>query len=54
MIYQEKIEKIKQKKQEEFEQHLTNMLIHLYNGKQCKEYVKEYKTILDNVNLCLQ
>lgn len=31
----------------EFEHNLTNMLIHLYNGKQCNEYIKEYKTILD-------
>ncbi len=35
----------------EFEHNLTNMLIHLYNGKQCNEYIKEYKTILDSVSL---
>ena len=34
----------------EFEHNLTNMLIHLYNGKQCNEYIKEYKTILDSVS----
>jgi hypothetical protein len=33
----------------EFEHNLTNMLIHLYNGKQCNEYIKEYKTILDSL-----
>ena len=41
--------KIKNKKNVEFEHNLTNMLIHLYNGKQCNEYIKEYKTILDSV-----
>jgi hypothetical protein len=42
--------KIKNKKNVEFEHNLTNMLIHLYNGKQCNEYIKEYKTILDCVS----
>lgn len=26
------------------------MLIHLYNGKKCQEYVKEYKSIIDIVS----
>lgn len=43
----EKMAKNKQKKTQDFEHNLTNMLIHLYNGKQCNEYIKEYKTILD-------
>ncbi len=48
-VQQEKINKLKEKKTKEFELNLTNMLIHLYNGKQCNEYIKEYKTILDSV-----
>ncbi len=48
-MQQEKINKLKEKKTKEFELNLTNMLIHLYNGKQCNEYIKEYKTILDSV-----
>jgi len=28
------------------------MLINLYNGKQCHEYVKEYKSIIDIVRRC--
>jgi hypothetical protein len=43
------MEKMKQKKGIELDHNLTNMLIHLYNGKQCGEYIKEYKTILDSV-----
>ncbi len=50
-VQQEKINKLKEKKTKEFELNLTNMLIHLYNGKQCNEYIKEYKTILDSVKL---
>lgn len=50
-MQQEKINKLKAKKTIEFEHNLTNMLIHLYNGKQCNEYIKEYKTILDSVKL---
>lgn len=42
---EEKKKKMGQKKKVEFEHNLTNMLIHLYNGKQCNEYIKEYKTI---------
>ena len=49
-MQQEKINKLKQKKNIELEHNLTNMLIHLYNGKQCNEYIKEYKIILDSVN----
>jgi predicted nucleic acid-binding Zn-ribbon protein len=45
----EKIEKVRAKKNTEFEHNLTNMLIHLYNGKNCNEFIKEYKVILDNV-----
>jgi hypothetical protein len=41
--------KLKNKKTLELEHNLTNMLIHLYNGKQCSEYIKEYKTILDSL-----
>lgn len=52
-VQQEKINKLKEKKTKEFELNLTNMLIHLYNGKQCNEYIKEYKTILDSVKLIL-
>lgn len=46
----DRLTKLKQKKTVEFEHNLTNMLIHLYNGKQCQEYIKEYKTILDSVS----
>jgi hypothetical protein len=45
--------KLKQKKIAEFEHNVTNMLIHLYNGKQCQDYIKEYKTIVDNVKLLI-
>jgi hypothetical protein len=45
--------KLKQKKIAEFEHNVTNMLIHLYNGKQCQDYIKEYKTIVDNVILLI-
>lgn len=45
------MEKLKQKKSIELEHNLTNMLIHLYNGKQCNEYIKEYKVIQDAVRL---
>jgi len=48
-LHIEKMEKMKQKKGIELDHNLTNMLIHLYNGKQCGEYIKEYKTILDSV-----
>lgn len=41
------------KKNTEFEHNLTNMLIHLYNGKNCNEFIKEYKVILDNVSIIL-
>jgi thiaminase len=51
--YQEKLAKLKQKKIAEFEHNVTNMLIHLYNGKQCQDYIKEYKTIVDNVILLI-
>jgi hypothetical protein len=46
----EKMEKLKQKKAIELDHNLTNMLIHLYNGKQCNEYIKEYKFIQDSVS----
>jgi len=49
-VYQDKLGKLKQKKTVEFEHNLTNMLIHLYNGKQCNEYIKEYKTIVECVS----
>jgi hypothetical protein len=39
------MEKLKQKKSIELDHNLTNMLIHLYNGKQSSEYIKEYKVI---------
>ncbi len=42
--------KQQQKKQEELDQQLTNMLIHMYNGKNPKDYVKEYKCIIDIVS----
>lgn len=45
----EKMEKLRVKKNTEFEHNLTNMLIHLYNGKNCNDFIKEYKVILDNV-----
>jgi hypothetical protein len=47
----EKQNKMRQKKRADFEHNLTNMLIHLYNGKQCNEYIKEYKHILEIVRL---
>ena len=46
----EKMEKLKQKKNLELDHNLTNMLIHLYNGKQCNDYIKEYKVIQDSVS----
>ncbi|CDW73734.1 UNKNOWN [Stylonychia lemnae] len=46
----EKFNKIQQKKKEELDQQLTNMLIHLYNGKKPEEYVKEYKIIIEDLN----
>lgn len=49
----EKQNKLRQKKRADFEHNLTNMLIHLYNGKQCSEYIKEYKHILENVRAYL-
>ena len=49
-LFHEKLRKARQKKQEEFDQQVTNMLIHLYNGKECHEYIKEYKSITDIVN----
>lgn len=42
--------KTKQKMTADFDHNLTNMLIHLYNGKECNEYIKEYKTIVDYVS----
>ena len=52
-LQKEKLQKMRQKKKVDFEHNLTNMLIHLYNGKQCFEYIKEYKTILDCVSLII-
>ena len=49
-INREKLDKLRVKKNTEFEHNLTNMLIHLYNGKNCNDFIKEYKTILDNVS----
>jgi hypothetical protein len=46
----EKMEKLKQRKSVELDHNLTNMLIHLYNGKQCTEYIKEYKVIQEAVS----
>lgn len=45
----EKLERMRVKRNSELELNLTNMLIHLYNGKPCNDFIKEYKTILDNV-----
>lgn len=30
------------------------MLIHMYNGKKCQEYVKEYKNIIEIVTLSIE
>ena len=49
-INREKLDKLRVKKNTEFEHNLTNMLIHLYIGKNCNDFIKEYKTILDNVS----
>lgn len=42
---------IKHKKKDELDKELTNMLIHLYNGKNPSEFVREYKIIIENVNI---
>lgn len=47
----EKMEKLRVKKTSELDLNLTNMLIHLYNGKPCNDFIKEYKAILDNVSV---
>ena len=49
-INRDKLDKLRVKKNTEFEHNLTNMLIHHYNGKNCNDFIKEYKTILDNVS----
>ena len=51
-VEQDKQNKVKsiQKKREELDQQLTNMLIHLYNGKKPDDYIKEYKIIIDHVS----
>lgn len=49
---QERLNKLKaaiQKKRDELDQSLTNMLIHLYNGKQPDEYIGEYKRIQERL-----
>ncbi len=50
-MQREKLEKLRAKKTSELDLNLTNMLIHLYNGKPANDFIKEYKTILDNVSL---